>query len=83
MNHTGEETLFGLKPMENGGGEQKCSDKLCLDSKGFPTVIKSGDDYYLDLIKNGESLCSQCGKCLRYARKKADQRGESIELAEV
>tara|TARA_R100001244_G_scaffold25113_4_gene25572 strand:+ start:33136 stop:33372 length:237 start_codon:yes stop_codon:yes gene_type:complete len=78
MNEEQEEgTFFGMKPLINGGGEKECSDKLC------PTFIQSSEQYYIDLLKDGTSLCLQCGKCLRYARKKADQRGEPIELAEV
>lgn len=75
------ETRFALKPMAYSGEPAKCSDNLC------PRVINSdknklSEECFIDLLTGG-TLCDQCGKCLRYARKKAHQRGESIETAEV
>lgn len=37
---------------------------------------------FLDTMKD-RIYCHQCGLCLRYARKMALRRGESIETAEV
>ena len=71
------ETRFGIKPFVHGSEiETDCSDNLC------PRKINKSENCFLDLL-SGEMLCEQCGKCLRYARKKAHQRGEPIETAEV
>jgi adenine-specific DNA methylase len=46
-----------------------CADSLCR------SVIESGHESVLDSL-TGRWLCVQCGTCLRYARKKALERGE-------
>lgn len=70
------ETLFGMKQLVSGGIDFQCNDRLCF------TQVTAGQEYFLDILKD-KMYCSQCGKCLRYARKKAAQRGEPIETAEV
>jgi hypothetical protein len=40
------------------------------------------EKYFLDTLWD-RIYCHQCGLCLRYARKKAMERGEQIETAEV
>jgi len=40
------------------------------------------EKYFLDTLWD-RIYCYQCGLCLRYARKKAMERGEQIETAEV
>lgn len=52
----------------------------CFDKchRGINTL----DKYFLDILHN-KVYCHQCGICLRYARKKAAQRGEPIEKVEI
>lgn len=65
-----------MKQLISGGTEFQCHDRLCF------TKVENGDEYFIDILKD-KMYCLQCGKCLRYARKKAAQRGEPIESAEV
>jgi len=44
--------------------------------------INTLDAYFFDMLHDKE-YCHQCGICLRYARKKAAERGESIEKVEI
>lgn len=76
------ETKFGLKPLTSGGSEMDCEYSINSVRKCY-AVIKNGDDYFIDLFFNARTLCDDCGKCLRYARKKANQRGEPVESAEI
>ena len=51
----------------------------CCDLK-CPRVVKHGEECFIDTwATNGALFCDQCGKCLRYARKAAQIRGESPE----
>ena len=46
-----------------------CSDEKCN------TLIRNEDPCFVDsLSENGDVYCDSCGKCLRYARKKAAER---------
>lgn len=70
-----------------GPGDLACRDELCMRSNDVgelrSKVIPPGGAYYLDTVKNNRALCDQCGQCLRYARKKAHERGEPLESAEI
>ena len=58
------------------GESKSCSDDIC------PKLIKNENECFIDLLNNGQILCDTCGKCLRYARKCAVRRGESLESAQ-
>jgi hypothetical protein len=58
----------------NQGPVKPCGDDLC------GIKLRRGDECFMDpLLK--KIYCLQCGQCLRYARKKAAQRGEPIKEA--
>jgi len=58
--------------------ESPCQDVICT------RVVKSGQEYFMDILSGDPvTYCYDCGLCLRYARKKASQRGESIINATV
>ena len=69
------ETRFMLMPHVRRGSEGDCADDVCTRK------VMDGDNCFIDLLNNGAVLCEICGKCLRYARKCADRRGEPIETA--
>ena len=71
-----EEVRFKIKPAICPTPDTSCSDKLC------PRKITLGESCYWDMLA-ADFLCVHCGRCLRYARKKAVQRGAPIESAEV
>jgi heterodisulfide reductase subunit C len=54
----------------------ECHNKKCK------RPIRLYERYYLDTLWD-RVYCYQCGLCLRYARKKALERGEPIEMAEI
>lgn len=60
------------------GEEDKliCAAAHCRRSLGYL------ERYFVDTLKK-QPYCDQCGKCLRYSRKKALERGEPVERAEV
>jgi len=68
--------LIGCYEVQYVGSTTKCADKLCM------TNISEGDKIFLDTI-NENTYCHQCGQCLRYARKKAAERGEPIGDVEL
>lgn len=49
----------------------------CSNGDGCPTTIKPGDAYFRDLAR-GVAYCVPCGQRLRYHRKKALARGDSL-----
>ena len=63
---------LGLIEVCHGGKDTICGDDLCTKP------IKAFDHIFLDTFRK-RNLCSQCGTCLRYARKKAAERGEPVE----
>lgn len=67
---------FGLFPNKYFGEDDQCADKGCT------RILTQGDDCFIDTIRDGKMLCDLCGKCLRYSRKKAAERGEPIEDVE-
>jgi len=69
------ETKFMLMPHSYSGESKQCGDEIC------DREIKTGYSCFIDLLNNGVILCDVCGKCLRYARKKATERGERFEAA--
>jgi hypothetical protein len=38
-------------------------------------IVQAKENYFIDTLVTG-SYCESCGKCLRYHRKKAIERGE-------
>ena len=44
--------------------------------------IRLFDKYFIDVLWD-RVYCHQCGLCLRYARKKALERGETVESARI
>ena len=67
---------FKLLEQTFSGSQKWCADRKC------PRLIKSGEMCFIDLLTdNADVLCEGCGKCLRYARKKAVSRGEPLESA--
>ncbi len=72
------DTKFMLMPHEHTGSERTCADDQCTRGIGGN---KWPNESFVDLLDNGKILCDGCGKSLRYARKKAVQRGEPIESA--
>lgn len=62
-----------------GPGVLNCRDDLC-ERKGEEKGIRPGETYFLDTLTK-RAYCDACGKCLRYARKKAVERGEEIRSA--
>lgn len=66
--------MFKIHEVRHAGKKRKCADRLCK------TKVKTGDDSFLDVAGNTPKVfCRQCGLCLRYARKKAAERGERAE----
>ncbi len=62
---------YSLMPATHGGDVPlECSDDKCNRK------IINGGAYFMDVLENGAILCDDCGKCLRYTRKKAHERGE-------
>jgi hypothetical protein len=54
---------------------------MCWNPKcGRP--IRLFERYYLDTLWD-RVYCHQCGLCLRYARKRAMERGEPVERGEI
>lgn len=69
----------GTKVIELVSGEQggfSCANEKC------ERMIMYLNRYCMDLLME-RRYCHQCGVCLRYARKKALERGETIESAEI
>ena len=67
------------KMSEVSHGDEKpviCWNPKCVKS------IRLFERYFLDTLWD-RVYCYQCGLCLRYARKKAVERGETIEKAEI
>lgn len=62
--------VYGLVESEWKGQDYwPCADAKCTRR------VQLGDVCFLDLGSN-RVYCADCGKCLRYARKKAAARGE-------
>jgi Pyruvate/2-oxoacid:ferredoxin oxidoreductase delta subunit len=65
----------GMVESANADAEPKdCSTPNC------PRKIPQFERYFFDAIFD-KTYCNQCGLCLRYARKKAIQRGEPADSA--
>ena len=45
-----------------------CADEKCGRS------IQNGNECFVDALNEGDVYCDPCGKCLRYERKKEQQR---------
>lgn len=60
-----EATWFGLKS------------RGCSNGDGCPAIIEPGEIYLRDKLR-GVAYCVPCGQRLRYHRKKAHQRQETI-----
>lgn len=59
---------FGLhRSIRLEEGSAACSDEKCT------RLIYKGDLYYQDLVGD-RPYCDSCGKCVRYSRKKAEER---------
>lgn len=78
MTDANHETRQMLMPHEHNGSERECADDQCTRLIGG---AKWPRNCFIDLLTNGQILCDNCGKCLRYARKMAVRRGEPIESA--
>jgi hypothetical protein len=61
------EATLGKNSLPEGIDTLECQDELCS------RLIKEGDDCFIDAKENA-IYCEQCGKCVRYHRKKAAER---------
>jgi len=67
----------GLREAQWGSEKEiQCANILC------ERMLVKGSPFFWDTVKN-KDYCEQCGQCLRYKRKKAVQRGETIESVRI
>ena len=54
----------------DGEDSPECADELCS------SLIQPQEMCFIDTQSRGLVYCKYCGPCVRYHRKKAEQRGE-------
>lgn len=59
-----------------GDAPSLCANEQCR------RPVRFLEKYFIDVLWD-RVYCHQCGLCLRYARKKAMERGEAIESARI
>lgn len=77
---------FGFLRYQYSGPSIPCSDPLCTRTIPMPHEVEAMEakeiafvTCYMDVngsSNSGSIYCDSCGKCRRYARKKAVQRGD-------
>lgn len=75
LNEDGEEETV-IEQIEKHGHA------ICVDPK-CGRMVKHNEHCFIDVLSaNGDLYCDSCGKCIRYARKKAEQRKQKKAAAQ-